>query len=118
MPTNRMCLATRALVTTSLLALLLATGGCKRAFEVANCQSASAKACEKWFACWPGASTLTWGTVAVCKSDFRDWCQNTTDECSLDDDALLDCDKSVADSPCGSLPASCTDLENCYTQTH
>ena len=99
-----------------LLAPIVVTGGCKRAFEVATCQSASAKACEKWFVCWPAVSAVTWGTVTGCKSSMRDWCADT-EGCNLDDKALVECNDGVADSPCGSLPASCDDLIDCYNQT-
>ena len=110
-------LGARVMAAAVLLAPIAVTGGCKRAFEVATCQSASAKACDKWFVCWPVASAVAWGSLAGCKSSLRDWCTET-DGCDLDDAALAECNNSVADSDCGSLPASCQDIESCYDETH
>jgi hypothetical protein len=67
----RFRLHTRVMLAVTGLALVLAAGGCKRLFEVANCQSAAEKACDKWFDCWPGVSALAWGTTAGCKTSLR-----------------------------------------------
>jgi hypothetical protein len=113
----RFRLHTRVMLAVTGLALVLAAGGCKRLFEVANCQSAAEKACDKWFDCWPGVSALAWGTTAGCKTSLRDWCTET-DGCELDDEALLHCEQNVAGSACGAMPASCNDLKACWEQTN
>ena len=87
-----------------------------QAIEAVVCKSASNKACDKWFSCWPVISADFWVSLADCKLVMQAWCNDAGQwaECPVDNDSLQDCDDKIADSKCGSLPASCVDMRDCY----
>jgi hypothetical protein len=101
-----------------LFVLLLCTpllAGCDELIEAKLCREASDKVCDKWFACWPVISVTYWGTKNECFTQMRDWCANSEEwGCDIDNDRLRDCKNNIDNSPCGALPASCSDIVNCY----
>jgi len=104
------------LLLTLITALTLLLAGCEERREAIVCTSLAQKICEKWFDCWPVISEARWTDVAACRSAMQDNCSNSEVlyGCDLDNADLINCDQNVADSPCGSLPQSCTDMIECY----
>lgn len=98
------------------LAAALALTGCGELIESALCRSAASKVCDKWFTCLPGASKLLWGNSSNCYTLMNSWCDDSEawTGCDVDNDKLSQCDADIGQSKCGSLPASCYDLLNCY----
>lgn len=92
--------------------------GCLRdeASEAVICADLASKLCAKWFECWPSISAGLWTDQTGCREAMRDNCSNSEVlyGCDLDNADLLDCDRNVAGSACGSLPQSCRDMVECY----
>jgi hypothetical protein len=93
--------------------------GCgEEATEAALCDSLSEKLCDKWFECWPVASVTFWVSEPDCRVVMRAYCNNSEAlyACDLDNSDLRDCDDGIEDSVCGSLPASCSEMVECYEE--
>lgn len=105
------------IVTVAVALCTAATLGCgEEATERTLCASVSRKICEKWFNCWPVVSATFWGNQEDCRIVMQANCANSEAlyACDLDNLDLMNCDDEIEDSVCGSLPASCTDMVECY----
>ena len=96
--------------------LLLIPGCGGELIEKALCKDAAGKICEKWFECWPIASNTLWGSEAACATSMDSFCDDSEawTGCDVDNAKLTECNDGIEGSACGTLPAACSDLKDCY----
>lgn len=111
-----------AMVVTAMVSLLglsgAGEGGCgDEAVEAVLCQSATKKICDKWFSCFPLIAKTAWTDVTTCHGNMHGWCAQSEAllGCDINNDKLRLCDTGIKSSACGTLPAECTAIFNCYT---
>ena len=98
------------------MAAPLAMSGCDEAQEAVVCSRLAGDVCAMWFECFPTLSEARWTTSGTCADEVQYKCSHSESlyGCDLDNADLVDCEKNVDDSACGSMPRSCQDMIECY----